>query len=285
MSEKITKFLRGQVITSILYILIGSAFVFMPVESVNIVSKIVFGIILILSGIYHIIFYLLDKPTTTVMDLFSGVILVVFGIFLFNNPQIIVKLLPTLLGGIILVDCVWTIRGGFRLKKAGSRAWKWLLLCSLVFLGLGAAMILNPFKVVRYSIIFCGSILIANGVLDLIFQLVVHYGMKHSAEKNSNVDTQPANPEPISDTQETVYTDWNQREEESVQDHSVVQNTDPAKAELPNTDSAEPAAQQSDSEAAQALDSVAEEKAQTEISAPELTLEPDLTEKKEEANE
>ena len=215
MGEKITKVLRGQILTSIVYILLGAALAFVPVETVNIICKFVFGIMLMAAGVFHIIMYILERPTTTMFDLFSGVILVVFGIFLFYNPQIIVKVLPTLLGGFVLVDSVWTLRGAIRLKKAGSGAWKWLLLGSLIFIGLGVAMIVNPFTVVRDTVIFCGAIMLANGVLDLIFQLVLFSGIRKAEKRKKELEQAVAErieAEKAGRAGEPVYEDWHNHE-------------------------------------------------------------------------
>ena len=40
------------------------------------------------------------------------------GIFLFFTPQIVIKILPYLLGALVLVDSIWKIKGSYRLKKA-----------------------------------------------------------------------------------------------------------------------------------------------------------------------
>ena len=49
MWEKINNFLKGQIVTSIIYIALGACLVFMPVSTVNVICKFVFGILLILS--------------------------------------------------------------------------------------------------------------------------------------------------------------------------------------------------------------------------------------------
>ena len=103
MWEKINNFLKGQIVTSIIYIALGACLVFMPVSTVNVICKFVFGILLILVGLYHILIYVAEKLNSTIFDLFSGGVLMVLGIFLFMNPQIVVKLLPILLGTFILV--------------------------------------------------------------------------------------------------------------------------------------------------------------------------------------
>ena len=134
MWEKINNFLKGQIVTSLIYVVLGVCLVFMPVNTINVICKFVFGILLILVGLYHIVIYVAEKLNSTIFDLFSGGILMVLGIFLFMNPQIVIKLLPVLLGTFILVDSIWTLKGSFRLKKRNMGTWKFLLIGSLILL-------------------------------------------------------------------------------------------------------------------------------------------------------
>ncbi len=93
MEEKKSKILRGQIPTSVFYILFGLCLALMPVETVNVLCKVVFGLVLIGAGVYHILIFVLEKDNSTILDLFSGVIVLVIGIFLFMNPTVVVKLL------------------------------------------------------------------------------------------------------------------------------------------------------------------------------------------------
>ncbi|URW87840.1 DUF308 domain-containing protein [Blautia wexlerae] len=54
-----------------------------PDQTVNIICKIVFGLVMIASGIYHIVIYTAEKEKATILDLFTGVIVMVLGIFSF----------------------------------------------------------------------------------------------------------------------------------------------------------------------------------------------------------
>ncbi len=186
MNEKIGKILRGQMVTSVIYVLLGLCLICMPVETVNLICKLVFGIILILAGLYHILIYVLEKMNATVLDLFSGGILLVLGGFLFFNPQVVIKLLPILLGALVLVDSIWTFKGAFRLKKRGSEMWKVLLAGSLIFLGLGIALIVNPFQIVKYTILFAGWVLFCNGAEDLAFMVILRKGMKELKQEEED---------------------------------------------------------------------------------------------------
>ena len=200
MWEKINNFLKGQIVTSIIYIALGACLAFMPVNTINVICKFIFGILLILVGFYHILIYILEKLNSTILDLFSGGVLMVIGIFLFMNPQIVVKLLPILLGTFILVDSIWSLKGSLKLKKNGSGFWKILLIGSLIFIGLGVSLVLNPFTMVKYTVIFAGWIFLCNGVVDLIYLILLRRGLKELKQEAEAVD---ADSEIISDDAES----------------------------------------------------------------------------------
>lgn len=200
MWEKINNFLKGQIVTSIIYIALGACLAFMPVNTINVICKFVFGILLILVGCYHILLYILEKLNATILDLFSGGVLLVIGVFLFTNPQIVVKLLPVLLGTFILADSIWSLKGSLKLKKRGSGAWKFLLIGSLIFIGLGISLVINPFTMVKYTVIFAGWIFLCNGVVDLIYLILLRRGLKELKQESEAVD---ADSEIISDDAES----------------------------------------------------------------------------------
>ena len=61
-------------------------------------------------------------------------------------------------------------------RKRGE--WKLLLLGSLLFIGLGITLVVNPFSVVKYTIIFAGWVLLCNGILDMVFMILLKKGLK-----------------------------------------------------------------------------------------------------------
>ena len=83
MEKKTSKFLRGEILSSICYIVLGLCLVLIPDQTVNIICKVVFGLVMIAAGIYHIVIYAAEKEKATVLDLFTGVIAAVLGVFLF----------------------------------------------------------------------------------------------------------------------------------------------------------------------------------------------------------
>ena len=186
MEEKKSKILRGQIPTSVFYILFGLCLALMPVETVNVLCKVVFGLVLIGAGVYHILIFVLEKDNSTILDLFSGVIVLVIGIFL--NPTVVVKLLTLMLGAFILVDSIWMMRGSMKLKKRGQGVWKAFLVESLIFIGLGVLILVNPFSEIRMTVQISGCIFVANGVLDIIFYLILKHGLKKEIQDGSAGD-------------------------------------------------------------------------------------------------
>ncbi|MDD5805282.1 DUF308 domain-containing protein [Blautia sp. HCP3S3_H10_1] len=178
MEEKKKKIFRGQIPTAVFYLLFGLCLALMPVETVNVLCKVVFGLVLIGAGIYHVVIFVLEKENSTILDLFSGVIVLVIGIFLFMNPTVVVKLLTLMLGAFILVDSIWMLRGSLKLKKRKQGVWKAFLVESLIFIGLGVLILVNPFSEIKMTVQVSGWIFVANGVLDIIFYLILCHGLK-----------------------------------------------------------------------------------------------------------
>ncbi len=205
MGKKITAILRGEITSSLFYIILGLCLVLSPAQTVNIICKVIFGLVLIGSGLYHIYIYIKGKKTATILDLFTGVIVLVIGGFLFFNPPVVIKLLPLLLGAFVLVDSIWTIKGSFHLKKRRRSEWQGFLIGSLIFVILGIILMVNPFTKIRTTILFAGWTLFVNGTLDLVFYFLLKRGMKAG---ETTVVSEQSVPE------ETVYQQPEEKEEE-----------------------------------------------------------------------
>lgn len=189
MGKKVSDFFKSEIISSVFYLMFGLCLILIPDQTVNIICKIVFGLVMIASGIYHIVIYTAEKEKATILDLFTGVIVMVLGIFLFFTPQIVIKILPYLLGAFVLVDSIWKIKGSYRLKKAQRARWKIILIGCLVFIALGISMLFYSFMSVKRMILFSGMILTANGAADIVFLIMIRLGMRKS-DKPANVKEQ-----------------------------------------------------------------------------------------------
>ena len=171
--KKIGDILQSEIASAVFFIVLGLCFLAIPVQTVDVICRIIFGVLLIFAGLFNIVMYLVDGVRTTVFNMFAGVIVLVLGWFMFENPQIVVKLLPRLLGALVIVDSAWQIRAAFRLKKREISIWNTFLIVGILCAILGVIMIINPFQTVRRTILFSGIIFLLNGVLDIVFYLIL----------------------------------------------------------------------------------------------------------------
>ena len=183
MGEKINNILKGEIISSVFYILLGLCLILIPTQTVDVICKVVFGLILIGVGIYHIYIYIRGKAKATIMDLLSGVVVFVLGVFLFMTPSIVIKLLPWMLSAFVLVDSLWKFKGAFLLKKGGNGAWSVLLIGSLVFIALGIVMLFGRFPKIMTLLIFSGWVLVCDGAADIVFYIIMKLGLQKIAKK------------------------------------------------------------------------------------------------------
>ena len=117
------------------------------------------------------------------MDLLSGVVVFVLGVFLFMTPSIVIKLLPWMLSAFVLVDSLWKFKGAFLLKKGGNGAWSVLLIGSLVFIALGIVMLFGRFPKIMTLLIFSGWVLVCDGAADIVFYIIMKLGLRKIAKK------------------------------------------------------------------------------------------------------
>lgn len=120
MGKKISNFLKGEIVSSVFYIAFGLCLILIPDQTVNIICKVIFGLVMIAVGIYHIAIYAAEKEKATILDLFTGVIVLVLGVFLFFTPQIVVKILPYLLGAFVLGRQHLETEGKYPAEKDGA---------------------------------------------------------------------------------------------------------------------------------------------------------------------
>lgn len=54
MGRKISNILKGEIVSSIFYIALGLCLLLIPDQTVNIICKVIFGLIMIAAGVYHV---------------------------------------------------------------------------------------------------------------------------------------------------------------------------------------------------------------------------------------
>ena len=155
-------------VSAIVCIVFGLTLVIWP----DISSKVVcigVGIVLLLSGIANLITYFgeKDRNLMTQISLIAGIILAVLGGWIILNPQILIMVIPVVMGVIVAVHGVHNLLQALELFKNEYSKWWVALLLGAVTVGLGVLLIFNPFEAVNTVIMLIGIFLIYDGISDL----------------------------------------------------------------------------------------------------------------------
>lgn len=150
------------------YILLGIVLMIWPTMSTDIFCLVV-GVGALVFGIFYLIRYWQNcrEGFTFRLELVLAVVLAALGIFCLVTPRTLLSILPFFLGVVLLIDGVGKIPRALEMKELGFPRWWVELLFAVLTVALGLVLVINPFSLVRVSVIFFGASLAISGVTDL----------------------------------------------------------------------------------------------------------------------
>ncbi len=165
-------------IISILAIVIGILCVAMPERSADVIC-IIFGCSLIAIGVTLFIRFITFESIFGEHILIFAIIMVIFGIFCLVYPNLIKSMMTVLCGIYIIIDSASSLNDSIYLARADSKGWLLLFILSLVCIVLGVCVMFSTFDTV---VIFAGISLIIEGVKR--FALTLAYSKKIKEAKD-----------------------------------------------------------------------------------------------------
>ncbi len=178
--QKLMKsFYKSSLVTSIILLVIGLLLFFKSQEAIIGLSYII-GTILVVLGIVAIIMFFKESSEDIKNDLniVYGIVSLILGILVIVNPNAIAKLIPFIVGIIILINSAIKITYALEAKEDGNDVWKSSLIMALISLLCGIIILFNPFEtsVVVFKII--GAFTIIYSVLDIIYMFEIKKEVK-----------------------------------------------------------------------------------------------------------
>lgn len=161
----------GQVLLAIGYALLGLFFIIWPGTSVQAICWIV-GIGALIYGAVCFINYIRMRRRDQISftsELFFGVTFTALGAFCLITPSTVVSILPFLLGLVLLLDAVGKFQRALQMRSVGFPYWWVSLVFAVCVLLLAVTLLFNPFGAVKFTMIFFGACLLADGLADLIY--------------------------------------------------------------------------------------------------------------------
>lgn len=158
----------NDMISSIVYVIIGLVLLIWPGTSTQVVCM-VLGIVLLVYGLVQVALYLLKKEKTMLSQgmLILGIIFSVLGIWILIKPEMIIMAVPVIVGIIIIMHGLHNTLQALELKKMDYGNWWMALFFGILTLISGLILAYNPFKVVNTVVRVIGIFLIYDGISDL----------------------------------------------------------------------------------------------------------------------
>ena len=165
MKETLKAIKWNLILASLLYLLLGLALLFRPGTSTLVLCYLVAGVITAY-GVFQLLSFL-TSDTRPWLSVVIGVICAAFGLFALLNPLSISDVISTILGLVILIDSILSLRRNWELRRYGMARWWIPVLLDAAALILGLIIIFNPLLLAALLLQVVGLILIYQSISDL----------------------------------------------------------------------------------------------------------------------
>lgn len=180
---------RSWVLSVLLTIVLGVVLLVYPDTTSKVLCYLVGGVLLV-HGILNLIRFFAREEGSFFLryELVVGIVLCAAGIFLLMRPEIVVMLIPMILGFYIMIDGAANMRRAWEMKSLGFSKWWSALIGAVLMLVLGAVMFWNPFEAAQMTLMFIGIALLYQGILDFVILFLVGRGRKKMEKLLEDMD-------------------------------------------------------------------------------------------------
>ena len=141
-----------------------------------IVGRII-GVVIIILGAVMIISRI-KNDSYRLPAIILGALLVAIGLFIFNRPNDVMKLIFVVIGVLMMADAVSGINVAFAMKSIGTPNWWISMLLALISFVFGVLFILGALDLLKLQFIIIGIMLIYDGIESLYSLIRVHRAEK-----------------------------------------------------------------------------------------------------------
>lgn len=196
----------SSVFTALATIALGFILVLWPDRSLSLMCTVLGGILL-LSGLLYVATWFAgrEKKSSSSILVIPGVILCGLGVWLMLRSESVISLIQYVFGAILVFHGFLDLQGAVALASYKANKWWFDFLLGLGTLGLGAAVLLNPFGSFTTLITVIGLALVYDGftdlwlILRLTFASRAHRKALEEAEKAAQSETIQPESQPAAD--------------------------------------------------------------------------------------
>ena len=165
MKEVLKKIKADTILSAVLCVILGVVLLVYTKQMTDLFCKLL-ALVLIVMGVAHIITYFTDRMGNN-LRLIEVIIGSLLGVWIFINPEIIISLIPAIIGAILFLHGVEDLRLAIQAKEAEGSAWIACLILAIVNLAIGILLIVKAFEAAQIAFKLIGIALIYDGVSDI----------------------------------------------------------------------------------------------------------------------
>ena len=155
--------------SAVLMVLLGVLFALWPGQVTMAFARII-AVAVILVGVVLFLGRVTDTPAN-VWALVGSLILLLTGVWLFLSPQIIVSVIPIVIGVLLVIHGVQDLVMAAEVKRYNESRWWPIVIMGALSVVFGVICICNAFGIAKLTMVLIGIMLIYDGLSDMI---IVH---------------------------------------------------------------------------------------------------------------
>lgn len=201
--ELIKKALGAYITFAFVFVVLGICFLAWPQTSLFTICYVI-GAVILAWGVIRILNFIknrqLNHTFSFQFNLIVGIFLAVAGLLLIINPNLLIPILPILVGIVITADGLQKIKAGLDSKRMNHEKWWLIIIVALITIIFGISLILNPFAASNAMVRLLGIALIIDGVQNLtvilstfklMSTMVSDYDLNNSEFVETNIPNAP----------------------------------------------------------------------------------------------
>jgi len=178
----------NMILSAALYMALGLILLIFPATTARTICYLIAGIA-ILIGLVNLVVYFTRNITRNYYrnDFVTGLMLMVLGIFVIYKVDLVIALVPFIIGLCIIVSGLFKLQGALDVQRMGGNA-VLILGLAVVNVVIGILMVINPFDSAMLLYRLLGAGLLFSGLTDMASTLYLSSKMHGYMKKMSEAD-------------------------------------------------------------------------------------------------
>lgn len=178
----------NMILSAVMYVALGVILLVFPATTARTICYLIAGIAIVI-GVVNLVVYFTRNITRNYYrnDFVAGFLLMVLGIFVIYKVDLVISLVPFIIGLCIIVSGLFKLQGALDAQRMGGNA-VLLLGLAVVNVVIGILMVINPFDSAMLLYRLLGAGLLFSGLTDLAATLYLSGKMHGYMRKMSEAD-------------------------------------------------------------------------------------------------